>query len=123
MSRNLNKEKWKYTLSNLKEEWLTKSTIVFGTIWLFVESLSVFFDFVDCIVKDYGPLIFLFSIIASIIISYHLIKPRTKAEKTFLASNTKICVKLGNLLSERGNIALTTSNYFDFVCAHQTFTN
>jgi len=103
----------KYTFKSLKTKLLEIFLYVFGLIWLLIESGSVFFDSISSFIKDYGPIIFLISLIISIIISLSITIPKTSIEKTFLASNTKICIKKGNILSEKGNIAVTTSNYFD----------
>ncbi|WP_299150339.1 macro domain-containing protein [uncultured Dokdonia sp.] len=53
------------------------------------------------------------ALLLSFIISTIITIPKILIEKKFLASNTIICVKKGNLLLEKGNIAITSSNYFD----------
>ena len=70
---------------------------LFGTVWLFVEALSFFFE-------DYltplKPNIFVFIIIFSAIISLYISFPKLSYTRKYRKSNVEISVKIGDLLDD-----------------------
>lgn len=102
-----------YTLRSLKSKLFENFLYTFGLIWLLIESLSLFFQSFLNVVQDNASLIYFSALLISLLISLFITIPKISIKKKFLASNTTICVKKGDLILEEGNIAITSSNYFD----------
>lgn len=87
--------------------------IALGASWLLIECPSHLYTPFDNFVKQHQNLIFTLVLIIALL--YGVIKsiPTVEIEKNFKSSNTRISIKVGNLLQEKCNIVCTTSNYFD----------
>ncbi|MGD1941441.1 MAG: macro domain-containing protein [Leptolyngbyaceae cyanobacterium] len=69
---------------------------IFGTIWLFMESLSFFFES-HLVIARFE--IFIFTIIFSTIIALYVSFPRLSYTRKYRKSNVEISVEVGDLLS------------------------
>ena len=107
------KEKFIYLF---KSNWLSKFEYfltALGTVWLSIE-------FPSFLIKDFANFInensfTSFWMAISLSIAYSLIRdwPITKKTKLFKASNTAICIKVGDIFDEEKNIVIGSSDYFD----------
>lgn len=88
------------------------SLIAFGTFWLLIECPSFFFQKFDLYIKQYQSIVFVIVVVFSIFYGIKTSLPKIKIERCFKASNTKICLKVGDLLKEDCNIACTISDDF-----------
>jgi len=108
-------EKLRYIFNELTKKFIINFFGVFGAFWLVIEFLSFLFVLFRDFITDHAALTLLSVIIFSAILTIKINLPKTKIKRNFRASNTSICIKVGDLLEEKGNIAIGVSDYFDTV--------
>lgn len=86
--------------------------IIFGSIWLILESFSFLFkdiqSYLEQIVPHYGVLLLVLAVLLSLKRSF----PKLYIEKSYRSSNTKICIKVGDILKEKCQIVIGDDQYF-----------
>lgn len=103
----------KQLINALRTSFLASFFSVFGFFWLIIESTSKFISTFEGYVTKNGLWIFITLILLSVTIAVILNLPKKKLIRHLETSNTFISIRIGNLLDEKGNIALGVSNYFD----------
>ncbi|WP_264509721.1 macro domain-containing protein [Flavobacterium sp. N1719] len=106
-------QKIKYIFWVNFKEFITFFLASFGTIWLFIEFLSAIFSVVKTWIETYNWIVLIITLLASIGFGIIRAWPFSQMSKKFKASNTEICIKVGDLFSQQNNIVVTSSDYFD----------
>jgi hypothetical protein len=88
----------------LRKETLVKLVnnflVVFGIIWLFIESAAFFFAEY---LSNYRSTLFVLIFASASVLSFILSFPRLKYNRTFTRLNVEVAVKVGDVLEEIGN--------------------
>lgn len=88
--------------------------LAFGTLWLLIECPSALSTKFKNFVDPFDPWLLLFVLFISIVFGIYKAVPRIAFTKKFKSTQTSISLKVGNLLDEKENIVIGSSNYFDF---------
>ena len=111
----MNKLRWKYLFSqnnlwNLGSNFL----ISFGSLWLLIECSSALSTKIKAIVDKFDPWLLVIALFGSFCFALYRAFPRIAFTRKFKSTQTSISIKVGDLLEEKGNIVIGSSNYFDF---------
>jgi len=87
----------------------TSIALIFGTIWLFVEPISLVFP--DLFDHSWGLLIALF--ILSVLGALWRSRPKNLLEFKLPPSDLDIAVRVGNVLAQEGNVVVGSNDTFD----------
>ena len=107
------KKRIKYLFSHNKLLILKVFLTIFGGIWLIIEFPSNLSPSYKSIIDSVNLPVLYLSILISAIISFYISFPKNYFKKHYKGSNTSITLKVGNLLEEKCNIVIGSSDYFD----------
>ena len=96
-------------LSINQKYWLTRYLIVLGGYWLLFEPIGLFNDKV----QDFGWFGFFGLNIISLITTLIFFRPNKNISITLPESDTKINIKVSNILEQEGSIIIGTNDTFD----------
>lgn len=102
-----------YIIQDNKGEGIRGFLAGFGIVWLFIEFSSALFEKFKICVETNNVGILILSIIISLGYGLYHAWPPTNMVKRFKASNTEICIKIGDILLQPHNLVITSSDYLD----------
>lgn len=109
------KLRWKYLFTKNSLFLIGKIFLaVFGSIWLLIECPSALSSKFKIWIDTLDPWLLIIISLFSLLIAVYRAFPRLKYTKKFKSTQTSISLKVGDLLDEKGNIVIGSSNYFDF---------
>lgn len=86
----------------------------FGFFWLIIECPSALHSEFQKMISKYDPWILVIIVLLSLLYAVYKTFPRITYTKKFKSTQTSISLKVGDLLDEKENIVIGSSNYFDF---------
>lgn len=99
-----------------KHNWLRKFEnflVGIGAIWLSIEFPSFLIPSFEKYIKDNNISTLIIALSISVLYAFIKDWPKVEITKTFKASNTSICIKVGDIFTENDNIIMGSSDYFD----------
>lgn len=92
-----------------RRQLLTTSLLTFGSLWLLVEPLGLFFpDELDFGWAGYGGLI-----IVGLAAGLYRSRPRSEISRKLPPTDLEVSIRVGDLLSQAGNVIVGTNDTFD----------
>lgn len=111
----MNRLRWNYLFTKNSLLAISKNFLIaFGSIWLLIECPSALNGKVKDFVDAFGPWFLLAALCFSLLIAIYKAFPRFDYTRKFKSTQTSITLKVGDLLNEKGNIVIGSSDYFDF---------
>lgn len=110
----MEKLRWKYLFKSNRRIMVECFLAAFGSIWLIIECCSALSSKFKYLIDLLDPWLLVGTSIASSAFSIYKALPQMSYIKTFKSVKTSISLKVGDLLDEKENIVIGSSDYFDF---------
>ncbi len=86
----------------------------FGCTWLLIECPSALSSKFKNTIDNLDPWLLIIALFSSVFYALYKAYPRITYTRKFKSTQTSISIKVGDLLGEKGNLVIGSSNYFDF---------